>query len=676
VERELGDLLSQRNVQTTPYVFERRTDIQGIRGLAVLLVVFYHAGLPTTGGFVGVDVFFVISGFVIGGGILKSLSGGQFSAAEFYRRRVRRLLPALSVMLSAVVLGSAFLGPERALEVTWKTALSATLLNANHFLFQAAGYFDSPAEFNPLLHTWSLSVEEQFYLFFPLLIFGIWRAAKRRNTSPFSMLANGILLISGASFLLTIAMMEFPGFLGVDTRALAFYSCFTRVWEFGVGALLAVYLPRLRELRANLDGLGFVGFAAILSAAALFTKETIFPGYAALLPVLGAAMLVVAGATSGRSNIRRVFETRWLVRVGDLSYAWYLWHWPAIVFARATWPNQPKAVGLALAGSLVAAWLTEKWVETPIRQRPTETQRPILVVALACVLMPLIAAFGQILIVNHLDVPAFTALHLAKTEYDETGCAEAASLKNTGAKCTWGTGPISVVVVGDSNAQQHLPAFRDVAGSEYSIKATTMLGCPFVDLKHFRDGLEHKRCRRWVQGTLAEILVLKPDIVVIGIASDAYATGSRFVFEDARDFDGKQKYLVQGLRRMAQRLSEAGIRVLLLDPIPKFQMAVDDEHFVLGDSCSAAALLLWPNRCAPERSLTDPRWLDPQTGSKIHQEALGSAEQRVDFTEALCPEGKCRIFDGKDWLYRDDAHLSPNGSRLTTGLLRSALGRR
>jgi peptidoglycan/LPS O-acetylase OafA/YrhL len=658
------------------YAFERRTDIQGIRGLAVVLVVLYHAGLPTTGGFVGVDVFFVISGFVIGGGILRSLSSGRFSAADFYTRRVRRLLPALSLMLSTVVLGSAFLGPEKALAATWKTALSATFLNANHFLFQAAGYFDSPAEFNPLLHTWSLSVEEQFYLFFPLVIVGIWRASIRRNTSPLTVLANGIAVISVASFVLNIGLMEFPGFMGIDTRALAFYGCFTRVWEFGVGALLAVYLPKLREIRANLDGLGFAGFAAILAAAVLFTKETVFPGYAALLPVLGTAMLVVSGAiSSGRSNIRRVFETRWLVRIGDLSYAWYLWHWPAIVFARATWPNEPKAVALALTVSLVAAWLTEKWVEMPIRRRPTEQQRPIAIVALACVFMPVVAVFGQIAVVEALNIPAFQALRQAKMEYSETGCDDATSLKETDPKCVWGTGPTSVVVVGDSNAQQHLPAFHDVAGSDYTIKATTMLGCPFVDLKHFRDGLEHKRCRRWVQETLSEILTLKPDVVVIGIATDAYATASRFEIEDARVSEQKKDYLVEGLSRLTQTLSAAGIRVLLLDPIPKFQTTSDHgQQVVLGDSCSAAALLWWPNRCAPQRSLSDPHWLNPEIGVQIHEVAVRDAAQHIDFSEVLCPDGQCRVFDGQEWLYRDDAHLSPQGSRLTTELLRSRLG--
>lgn len=660
----------------TSYVFERRTDIQGIRGLAVLLVVFYHAGLPMTGGFVGVDVFFVISGFVIGGGILKSLSSGRFSAAEFYRRRVRRLLPALSLMLSTVVLFSAFLGPEKALTTTWKTALAATFLNANHFLFQAAGYFDSPTKFNPLLHTWSLSVEEQFYLFFPLLIVGVWRAAGRRNTSPLSTLAVGIGLITAISFVLNVGMVEFPGFMGIDTRSLAFYSCLTRVWEFGAGALLAVYLPRLRQIRANLDALGFIGFAGILSAAALFSNETVFPGYAALLPVLGTVMVVVSGATSSpRSHMRRVFETLWLVRIGDLSYAWYLWHWPAIVFARATWPNEPNAIAFALVASLVAAWLTEKWVETPIRHRPTEEQRPIVMVALACVFMPALAVLGQFAIVKTLDIPTLEALRQAQREYDETGCADATSLKTLDARCTWGTGPTSVIVVGDSNAQQYLPAFREVAGaSEYTVKATTMLGCPFVDLKHLRDGLEHKRCRTWVQDTLSEILALKPDILVIGMATDAYVTDNRFAIEDAGDLPGKRDHLIQGLRRMTRKLSESGIRVLLLDPIPKFQTNSDrGPSVILGDSCSAAALLFWPDMCAPERSLSDPFWSDPAIGAQIHEDALAETAQHIDFSQVLCPHQKCRIFDGKDWLYRDETHLSPHGSRLTTELLRSRL---
>ncbi len=661
-----------------PYVFEHRTDIQGMRGLAVLLVVLYHTGLPVTGGFIGVDVFFVISGFVISGGILKTLGTDRFSMSQFYRRRLRRLLPALSLTLTLVVLASTFLAPERALDATGKTAISATLLNANHYLFQATGYFDSPAEFNPLLHTWSLSVEEQFYLFFPVLIFGLWRAAKRHESNPYSKLAGGVALIGLASFSLNLGMVELPGFMGIDTRSLAFYTCVTRVWEFSVGALLAVLLPRLRGVTAKLDSLGFIGFAAILAAAVLFSKETVFPGYAALLPVLGTALLIVPGAVRDeRSNFKRLFETRWLVRVGDLSYAWYLWHWPAIVFARATWPNDPTATGIAVILSLGAAWLTERWVETPIRKRPRAEQRPILVVGLVCVLLPVLAVFIQNEVSRSLDLPILQAMRHAKTDYAKTGCATASSLATVGNQCAWGKGPTRVIVVGDSNAQQHLPAFKELANSgDFTIKATTMLGCPFVDLKTSRDGLEHRRCRRWVQEIRSELLAAKPDIVVIGIATDAYITGTNIGIEDANDLEAKRAVLVEGLRGLVRELSDAGIRVLLLDPIPKFQPNPDSatNHVVLGDSCSAAALYFWPEKCAPQRRLDDPFWLDPTIGKKIHAEAVDSAQAHVDFAPALCPNGQCRVFDGQHWLYRDDAHLSPRGSRLTTELLRTRLG--
>ncbi len=215
-----------------------RPDIQGLRGVAVLLVVIFHAGLPLYGGYIGVDVFFVISGFVITRGILRNLGRGTFSFLDFYIKRMRRLLPALSVMLVTTLLLMPLLGAATAFRSSIRTGVAAALFNANHYLTRANDYFSASADLNPFLHTWSLSLEEQFYFLFPASLFILWKIGARVTARR--RVVYGLIAICILSFCASIYFSYISGIAGFPGEKIAFYTLPARAWQFGVGALLAI----------------------------------------------------------------------------------------------------------------------------------------------------------------------------------------------------------------------------------------------------------------------------------------------------------------------------------------------------------------------------------------------------------------------------------------------------
>lgn len=328
----------------------------------------YHAGFSQTpGGFVGVDVFFVISGFLICGIIRDELAKGRFSLLDFYERRARRILPALFAVLAATSVAAAFiLAPIEV--VRYGQSLAAAVLSVSNFFFGLTfDYFDAGAHSAPLLHTWSLAVEEQFYLIVPLLLVFLARRSRRS-------------MVVGLS---AIALVSFAWSIwGVHNQpTVTFYLLHTRAWELAVGALLAIApIPNI-QARVLRETIAVAGLAAITCAVLFFSKETPFPGLAALAPCLGAAALIYVGA-GGQTVVGRLLSNPGAVFVGLISYSLYLWHWPVIVLSRAGlligdgW--DPKLEKLALVaislGLAVASWW---WVERPFRNREWLDRRAI-----------------------------------------------------------------------------------------------------------------------------------------------------------------------------------------------------------------------------------------------------------------------------------------------------------
>lgn len=342
-----------------------RPDIDGLRAVAILLVVVYHA-FPSalSGGFVGVDVFFVISGFLISTLIWNDIETGRFSFLDFYGRRARRIFPALAtVLLFTLAIGYFLLIPIE-YEQLGKHVVGGSAFVQNFVLRSEAGYFDTISTSKPLLHLWSLAIEEQFYLFLPLVL--VLLSARRVSVVH----AFAILALLSFAYGLERAHAE---------PERSFFNPLVRCWELLAGTLLAAAMrerapPWVQNLRSRVgdrlmgDALGIVGLALILVSAASFDKADVYPSWRALVPVLGAVMLIAAGSCNPISN--RLLTSRPMIAVGLISYSLYLWHWPLITFAhilnRGDAPWAARAVAVALSVSF--AWLTYKFVESPLRK--------------------------------------------------------------------------------------------------------------------------------------------------------------------------------------------------------------------------------------------------------------------------------------------------------------------
>lgn len=346
-----------------------RPDIDGLRALAVLSVIAFHLGVPgLTGGFVGVDVFFVISGYLITGTLLADLDAGRFSIARFYERRIRRIFPALLVMLLVTSVIAALVVPPEELRGFPQSLLAAVFSISNIYFWRSAGYFRPEAKLVPLLHTWSLGVEEQFYIIFPLLLAVLSRYAPRKLRLNLAALTGIALLVA------VLNTFKAP--------TSAFYLLPARAWELLLGSLLAarcipeVTGPAIRNL------LAIAGLILILAADLFYKETTVFPGLAALPPCVGAALLIATGGSQS-TPVARALSLPQVVFAGQISYSLYLWHWPLIAFQstdRILSLGGPHRIGniLLLPAILVTGYLSWRFVEQPFRRGPGKRSASLL----------------------------------------------------------------------------------------------------------------------------------------------------------------------------------------------------------------------------------------------------------------------------------------------------------
>jgi peptidoglycan/LPS O-acetylase OafA/YrhL len=363
-----------------------RSDIDGLRALAILPVVLYHAGIPGFGGgFVGVDVFFVISGFLMASLISGELARGEFTLLGFYERRVRRLFPALFTVLGASSIAAWFWLMPQEYEYFARSLKAAALFMSNLQFESESGYFDIGAQMKPLVHTWSLAVEEQFYILFPLLLIAMRRLPRRTSVAILA----GLFIASFAASTWTV----------FRTPVSAFYLLQFRAWELLTGAFLAFgVVPKPVSLRWR-QGLAAIGVLLIAVAVLAFDDHTIFPGPAALMPCLGAALVIHADAGGGLAG--RLLRSRPMVFIGLISYSLYLWHWPIIVFTREIGGHPLTLLQGAtiILSSLILAVLTWRFIEKPFRGRRSRIGRKPLFAA-AVLLVALAAGFGNDVVDN------------------------------------------------------------------------------------------------------------------------------------------------------------------------------------------------------------------------------------------------------------------------------------
>ena len=541
-----------------------RKDIQGLRAVAVLLVALDHARVgPFTGGFVGVDVFFVISGFLITSLLVAEVDReGKLSLVGFYARRARRILPAATVVtVATLVAGVWFLSGVQALAVA-KDAIWATFFAANvRFAEIGTDYFSAEVAPSPLQHYWSLAVEEQFYLAWPLLVLALAWLGRRRGWGVRRLLVPVLLLIIAGSLALSIALTH-------SDRVSAYYSTPARAWELGLGALIACWASRIRRRPSALLALAsWVGLGAVLTAAFAFEETTAFPGIAVGLPVVGTALLLGGGLGPGRWGPQFLLAAAPMRVIGDWSYSFYLWHWPALIVTAAVWKTPSGWSGAAvLAVALALAGVSYHLVENPVRRAHAFKRRAswgLVLYPTALALTLPMAAFadhavrdratgdGAAITVSapipapdlqpalvrasvraaRAGAPIPAVLHPDPLALDQAipdlgGCAYFDLVDRP--LCPRGDldGDKTMVLIGDSHARQWIPALDDIAAaSGYTAYYLVREGCPAADLtpvKASGDGLAVE-CTEFQDWARAQVEQLQPDLVLL--ATDANEAG-------------------------------------------------------------------------------------------------------------------------------------------------------
>ena len=663
----------------------RRADIQGLRAIAVLLVIIFHAGLPLPGGFAGVDVFFVISGFVITSMLLTELESGQdLNLKNFYLRRIRRLLPALATTSISTAAIAVLANPIGTQITAAFTGIATSLFAANGYLYRSApGYFAPGAEFNPMLHTWSLSVEEQFYFVFPLVLLLAWRLAGSRAQSNTRRRTAAIIIFAMLclSFWISCEMSYRHALLpGISAPAqFAFYASPTRAWEFAAGALLALGGAWLQRLPASATlTAGTAGLAMMAWSALVIDGHMRFPGWVAWVPV-AATLLLIVGGSANRNGLTRLLSSRAAIWIGDRSYGWYLWHWPFVVFARALFPHSASAMVIASALSIVPAWASYRFIETPIRGARRTSTGSTLTLAAICIIGPILA-FGGLWLANRTivgssgaaQIGAALQLHIDEVRHCEGSRALDPVLRPD---CRW---PVAqargeVLLLGDSNAGHFSePVIQAANAAGYDVTVVTLAACPFIDLRIYSNDVANQACQSFLASTLAGIEKRRPKLIILATASDGYieepstALGTTPDSVPAHHPAEKARLWSTGLSSVLTRLS-ASAPVLLVHPIPRFRT------WTL-DSCAAYKVWFDPLSCAGTTTRIEvDAWRQRAVQSELSAAAPSPRVRTLELADILCPEATCRVLRDGVWIFRDGAHLSVPGSLTLIGVFRTAI---
>lgn len=640
-----------------------RRHVDGLRAVAVLAVVAFHAGVPfLPGGYVGVDVFFVISGFLNTGLLLREFeTRADISLIGFYERRVRRLAPALLlVLVVTLVLGAVFLvpigGEQQGLA---KSAIATVLLASNIWLAHATGgYFDAPAASQPLLHTWSLSVEEQFYLVWPSLLLLATRWASRRDREPARVMALVLAVVGLASLGLSIASTPtHPDF--------AFYGAPTRAWEFAIGGLAFYVVSRRSTPLPWSQVLSWAGLAAILWSCASFSETaTPFPGWRAGIPALGAALVILGGEHDAKGLCTRMLSWQPMVFVGLISYSLYLWHWPLLVVARLDSLGEIGPWGIAgiCLLSFVLAWLTYRFVENPLRHRRIAlmaTRRSTFATGVAgsVGVILLAAGLGAWAHVGWRGDGAQASLQtaLAGMRKSRTTCGQdrpySRTLRNEqGCDLATANGKPSILLWGDSHADA-MAAMVDAAARQRGIRMRLRYSpeCPplpgfstvLAGVQFPRGSGEDGGCAAYNADVLAEALRLKHDglaTVVLEAHWPAYV-GTPEALHSAST----------SLMRTVSQLRQVGLHVVLVAP------GVDQPHEVPACLAREPAELCETTRVAAQANRQ-------AAFAMLQRAARMEGVRLLDPMLALCDRDVCPAVSANAVLYSDRHHLTVAGA--------------
>ncbi len=685
-----------------------RPDLEGLRGVAILLVLLFHAGIPgTSGGFVGVDVFFVLSGFLITGLLLREReSTGRVDLREFYARRARRILPAASVVLVGIVVAAPlFMAPLDLPRVAGDAVASALFTGNVWFAAGATDYFGVDLAPSPVIHYWSLGVEEQFYLLWPALLILVTRFGRPRAAVGVTLLG-----VVGASYLGALWLTD-------AAPAWAFYGLPTRAWELGLGGLLAASAGAHGRLSDRaLRPIGWLGLGAIVAALLVIGRSTPYPGIAALLPALGTAAVILAGARPG--SVGRVLETPVLRFLGLISFSLYLVHWPILVLPAAALPLDEELPLLGRVGLAVLAigvgWLSFRLVEQPIHRGRRLAARPRLTFAaagLAVVLTVSISGGLGLAASSGLDdgtaalpdpsgsaeplpsivvetfapespaipsdvpptatpavtpeptpsgpvpLPAHVRPSLAKAPYDsdtlEADICLLGQPQITPVDCVYGAkkGSITVAVVGDSHAAHWFPALDPMAKANgWRLIPFIKQSCRFLDmpLYSYWYGRMYTECDTWREKVVDRLKDLKPDLVIVAFIGD---------LESSTASDPDPVHQGEAAARLIGRLP--GAKVIFVDT-PRSRYNVP---YCLSRHRDDI------RECETRRGKAFGK--NPGIVERTAAELLGAT--LIDVTPVMCPGNPCPVVLNGIIVYRDSHHMTATFAASLGPLIEPAL---
>jgi peptidoglycan/LPS O-acetylase OafA/YrhL len=695
---------------------EFRPDIEGLRAVAVLAVVLFHAEVPGIGGgFVGVDVFFVISGFLITGLLWREAStSGTVRLRGFYGARARRLLPASAAVGVVTMIGAAALLPPLQARTAIGDGIASALYVSNYrFILEGIDYSVPYLPPSPFLHYWSLGVEEQFYLVWPALILGtawlirrVRRRSRAETTSSQRPYLVVLALVAAVSFALSLAVSYWA-------PSLAFFSLPTRAWQLAIGGLVAlttVYWRRLPPRAAAITG--WAGLALILLACTRLSANTLYPGIAVLLPTLGTALVIGAGCATPDQGAGRVLGRSPMGAVGRISYSWYLWHWPVLLFAPLLL-GHPLGLAARLTAALLSAtlaWLTLRFLENPLRFAPKIRNSPWRSLGLGAVATATAVCVGTALLAVvptpvGRGAPAaplnFTARQVPGgsgiEDYDsavqqafaqvQAAIAASADLKAVPSNlqpplsgptveahlnqmslsclrniwqveqpaCATGdpTSPTTVAVVGDSNAAMWYPAFQKAAEQRHwRLEMVGKVGCPLQDLHTDIPQLhrEYTECEQWRGQAFARLRTEHPRLVVVSMGRQYGSAGN------PASFTSYDPAWVDSLTRLVQQLRGTGAQVLVLGPIPDPQSVVP--ICLSGHLDNATA-------CSPARSTAvNESGIAAETAA-----TKAGGGQYADLTDLFCTAERCPVVVGNTLVYFDRYHLTVEYSGLLSPVM-------